>query len=179
MHKEELRRKMRDIKRQFSQQQLEGLSLPIVGRLQQRLLKAKVILAFYSLPDEVCIHSLLDEWVAEGKMVLLPHVIDHERMELRVYTGPQDLQEGIFHLQEPIGQLFTDYNQIDIALIPGIAFDAQGHRLGRGKGYYDRFLQSLSTTQLEKMTLIGVCFDFQKVQHVPTEKFDMPVDEVI
>ncbi len=179
MHKEELRNKIRTIKRQFSRQQLEELSLPIVDRLRQRLMSAKVILAFYSLPDEVCICSLLDEWVAEGKMVLLPHVLDRECMELRVYTGPHDLQEGTFHIMEPIGKLFKDYEIIDTALIPGMAFDGQGHRLGRGKGYYDRFLQSLSPSLLERMDLVGVCFDFQKVEHVPFETFDMPVDEVI
>ena len=65
---------------------------------------------------------------------------------------------------------------IDVMLVPGMAFDACGNRLGRGKGYYDRFLSSLSTPRPK---LLGVCFDFQKVDVVPTESCDIPVDVVV
>ncbi len=139
MLKKELRQHIREIKRQFSQQQLEELSLPIISRLKSRLASAKTILAYYSLPDEVDTRQLLDDLVAEGKTVLLPKVIDDENMEIRRYTGRQDLQEGILHLMEPIGESFTAYEDIDIIVVPGLAFDAAGHRLGRGRGYYDRF----------------------------------------
>jgi 5-formyltetrahydrofolate cyclo-ligase len=57
--------------------------------------------------------------------------------------------------------------------VPGVAFDAKGHRLGRGRGYYDRFLRTLT------VQTIGVCFDFQKVDEVPFDKYDIPVDKVI
>ena len=98
MLKKELRQHIREIKRQFSQQQLEELSLPIIARLKFRLTNAKTILAYYSLPDEVDTRQLLDDLVAEGKTVLLPKVIDDENMEIRRYTGRQDLEEGILHL---------------------------------------------------------------------------------
>ena len=75
---------------------------------------------------------------------------------------------------EPVGEPFTNYHLIDVALIPGVAFDAVGHRLGRGRGYYDRFLSA--HTDIYK---IGVCFDFQKVPEVPADEQDVPVDEVI
>jgi 5-formyltetrahydrofolate cyclo-ligase len=95
-------------------------------------------------------------------------------MELHRYESSADLREGAFHIMEPVGAPFTDYDQIAVALIPGVAFDAEGHRLGRGKGYYDRFLQSLPS--LKK---IGVCFDFQKVESVPAEAHDVVVDIVV
>jgi 5-formyltetrahydrofolate cyclo-ligase len=60
-----------------------------------------------------------------------------------------------------------------------MAFDTSGHRLGRGRGYYDRFLSSLFTYHFSLITSIGVCFDFQKVSEVPTDEYDIPVDEVI
>ena len=173
MLKSELRQQIRDTKRLFTQQQLSEWSLPIVMRLKERLRDARVVMAYYSLPDEVCTHQLIDDLVAEGKTVLLPKVLDDERMELRRYTGPQDLREGAFHIMEPVGAPFTEFLQIDVALIPGMAFDAQGHRLGRGKGYYDRLLKSVECKTL------GVCFDFQKVEEVPVGEHDMPVDEVI
>ena len=173
MLKSELRQQIRILKRQFTPQQLGELSLAVVARLRPRLAAARVVMAYYSLPDEVCTHQLLDELTAAGKTVLLPRVLDDGRMELRRYTGPADLQEGAFHIMEPVGEPFTDLRRIDVALIPGMAFDAQGRRLGRGKGYYDRFLRQLSCRR------IGVYFDFQKVAEVPVGELDIPVDEVI
>ena len=178
MLKSELRSQIRHTKRQFTQQQLDGLSLPIISRLKERLRDAHVVMAYYALPDEVCTHQLIDDLLAEGKTVLLPKVLDDETMELRRYTGPDSLYEGAFHIMEPVGESFTDYQQIDVALIPGMAFDAQGHRLGRGKGYYDRFLSQFLAPDSQLRT-IGVCFDFQKVEEVPVEANDIPVDEVI
>ena len=175
MRKEELRQQIKQLKRQFTPAQLEALSLPVLARLRPLLAEAQTIMAYYSLPDEVCTHQLIDELVAEGKTVLLPKVLDDETMELRRYTGRHDLREGAFHIMEPIGALFTS-SAIDIALIPGVAFDAFGHRLGRGRGYYDRFLSSLRTVPTE---LIGLCFDFQKVPEVPVDANDIPVDLVI
>ena len=176
MLKHELRQQIRQKKRQFTPQQLEELSLPIVARLKERLSEAQTVLAYYSLPDEVNTHQLLDDLLAEGKKVFLPKVLDDETMEIRRYTGRHDLQEGILHLMEPTGESFTAYGDIDIVVVPGMAFDARGHRLGRGRGYYDRFLSSQRTVPSE---LIGVCFDFQKVPEVPVDEHDFPVDEVI
>ena len=178
MLKEELRREMRLRKQQYTLPQLVALSQPIVARLRSLLAGARVVLAYYSLPDEVFTHTLLDELVADGKIVLLPKVIDDERMELRRYSGPRDLVEGTFGIMEPSGPPFplsAHSPSIDVALIPGVAFDAQGRRLGRGRGYYDRFLRSLGV----RPNLFGVCFDFQKVPAVPVDANDISVDVII
>ena len=186
MLKSELRSQIRHTKRQFTQQQLDELSLPIISRLKERLRDARVVMAYYALPDEVCTRQLIDDLLAEGKTVLLPKVLDDENMEIRRYTGRHDLQEGILHLMEPIGETFTAYGDIDMVVVPGMAFDAQGHRLGRGRGYYDRFFtlhsipeHSSPTRRLSRFTTLGVCFDFQKVDEVPVDAFDIAVDEVI
>ena len=183
MLKEELRRQIRHIKRQFTPQQLEELSLPVVARLRQRLKGAQTIVAYYPLPDEVDIRVLLDEWIAEGKTVFLPKVTGDDTMELRRYTGRDSLQEGAFHILEPVedhgdrslDMKSGDFNHgpVPVILVPGMAFDAKGHRLGRGRGYYDRFLSSLPSE------LIGVCFDFQKVPDVPVDAHDIAMDAVI
>ena len=173
MLKDELRKYISQQKRQFTPQQLAQLSLPVLDRLRPLLCEAKVILAYYSLPDEVDTHTLIQELVAEGKMVLLPKVLDDTTMELRQYAGPQDLSEGAYHIMEPMGAPFKDFSQIDVALIPGLAFDTNGHRLGRGKGYYDRFLTAFTGKT------IGVCFDFQKVAEVPVDAHDVAVDRVV
>lgn len=173
MHKDDLRRQIRQIKRQFTPQQLEELSLPIISRLKPMLVDTQVVMAYYSLPDEVCTHNLINDLVTQGKTVLLPKVMGDDTMELRRYTGRDDLREGAFHILEPVGERFIDEISIDVVLVPGVAFDAKGHRLGRGRGYYDRFLRAY------KARTIGVCFDFQKVDEVPVDAFDVTVNEVI
>ena len=187
-----LRAQMREAKRQH-QAQLPKMSEDIVERLLPFTLHPSpfTIMAYWPLPDEVDIRPLIDQLVAEGHTVLLPKVTSDETMELRRYTSRADLQEGAFHIMEPIGEVFDDYDSIDVALVPGMAFDAAGHRLGRGKGYYDRFLSSLLTHHSSLITshsslitshsslLIGVCFPFQRVAEVPFEPHDVPMDEIV
>ena len=96
-----------------------------------------------------------------------------ESLELRVYA-PAHLSPGSFGILEPAtGSLFTDYDRIDLAVVPGMAFDRKGNRLGRGKGFYDRLLPLL------KAPKAGICFPFQLVEAVPVEPFDTPMDYVI
>ena len=95
-------------------------------------------------------------------------------MVVRRYSGKADLQEGAFGIMEPCGELFTDYEAIDVAIIPGMAFDRHGNRLGRGKGYYDRFLPLLPT----RVFKIGVCFPFQLLDDIPMEEHDIKMDVV-
>ena len=168
-----LRQQMRAAKEQHAQQMAQW-SEETVERLKQRLGESRVVMAYWPLPDEVDIRPLIDWLVAEGKTVLLPKVVDDETMELRRYTSSADLAEGAFHILEPVGEAFTDYETIDVALVPGMAFDAAGHRLGRGKGYYDRFLSPLSS--LLSPLKIGVCFPFQRVPLVPTSPHDISMD---
>ena len=177
MRKEDLRRQIQQIKRQFTPQQLEELSLPVISRLRPLLADAQTIMAYYSLPDEVNTRGLIDELVAEGKTVLLPKVTGTDTMELRRYTGRADLQEGTYHILEPVGEPFTDYAAIDLILVPGLAFDAVGHRLGRGRGYYDRFLRTMGT--VPSVRTLGISFDFQKVDEVPVDAHDIVMDKVI
>ena len=139
-----------------------------------RLAEARIVLLYSALPDEVPALPLLNRLTTEGKTVLLPRVVSDTDMELRRYTGPNDLEPGAFGIMEPTGELFTDYDLIDVAVVPGMAFDREGHRLGRGKGYYDRFL-----AQLPHIYKIGICFPFQLVDKVPADAHDMLMDEVV
>ena len=172
-----LRRQMRAAKEQHAQQ-LAQWSEETVERLKSRLGESRVVMAYWPLPDEVDIRPLIDWLIVEGKTVLLPKVVDDETMELRRYTSLADLAEGAFHILEPVGEAFTDYETIDVALVPGMAFDAAGHRLGRGKGYYDRFLAShlVPHTSYLAPRIIGVCFPFQRVPLVPISPHDVSMD---
>lgn len=178
MNKKELRKIIKDRKRQYSSSQLEELSLSVLSRLadHESFRNAKNILMYYSLPDEVNTHTFIDEMIALGKTVLLPVVKDSENMEIREYSGRKDLTEGSFHILEPTGKLFPPerYKEIEVGVIPGMSFDVKGNRLGRGKGYYDRFLKKVPT-----MLKIGICFDFQKINTIPTEKTDIRMDYIL
>ena len=175
MEKAELRQLIRQRKQQFRQQQLQELSLHKMKVLLQHPLiqKAQFILHYYSLSDEVDTHQSIVDLLHQGKHILLP-VVNDEVLNLREYTSPEDLYEGTFHIMEPMGLPFECYDKIDIAVVPGMSFDDQGHRLGRGKGYYDRFLAAHPN-----IYKIGVCFDFQKMELVPTDIHDIKMDEVI
>lgn len=123
------------------------------------------------MPDEVQTHKFVDKWHREKK-ILLP-VVKGDVLELRHYTGKECLQVGeAYRIEEPVGEAFTNYEEIDFAIIPGVSFDKRRNRLGRGKGYYDRLLPLLHSYN------IGICFGFQLSEEIPTELFDKKMDEV-
>lgn len=171
----ELRRWIAKLKKQTPLAERKALSARIMEQLEKNdaFIRAGVVLMYYSLPDEVYTHALVDKWSREKK-ILLPVVKDKTDMEIRVYTGKNDLKEGAFHIFEPSGELFTEYDKIETAVIPGIAFDEAGHRLGRGGGYYDRLLPKLRNAYK-----LGVCFPFQLLDEVPYESYDSVMDEVV
>lgn len=143
--------------------------------LHPRIKDASTVLLYYSMPDEVDTHELVDMLNERGKTVLLPRVRDEKGMDLIVYTGKDNMKEaGSFHILEPQGEPFTDFGKIEVAIIPGVAFTRNGKRLGRGRGYYDRLLPLLT-----KAYKIGICFPFQILDDVPVDSYDFPMDEVI
>ena len=96
-------------------------------------------------------------------------------LELRIYTGPENMSIcSVYGIEEPTGEAFTDYAAIDFIVVPGVAFDAKGNRLGRGKGYYDRLLPRIPSAYKA-----GICFPFQLVEEVPAESFDVRMDIII
>ncbi|MFA4045415.1 5-formyltetrahydrofolate cyclo-ligase [Prevotella sp. PCHR] len=175
-NKNDLRKIMRERKRQFTGEKLGEMSLSAVtGLLSHYIIKnVRTIFIYYSLPDEVDTHALADVLADSGKTVLLPAVTGDCDMELHRYEGKQSLKRGAYGIMEPTGELYTCYENIDVAVVPGMAFDAENNRLGRGKGYYDRFLAKMPGTYK-----IGLCFDFQKVEKLPADKNDIKMDEVI
>ena len=133
---------------------------------------ANTILLYHSLGDEVDTHTFIKKWSSE-KRILLPVVVGDD-LELRIYTGPDDMTTGSYGIEEPTGEVFTDYAAIDFIAVPGVAFDRKGNRLGRGKGYYDRLLPRIPSA-----CKAGICFPFQLVEEVPAESFDIRIDIII
>lgn len=133
-----------------------------------------LLAAFSPLPDELPIDLMA---LASHCEVVLPRVDSLSptpRMEFYRFS-PDTLSEGAYGINEPIDDKAVKAEQIDIAIIPGVAFTAGGHRLGRGKGYYDRYLSQEGF----RAETIGVCFDHQLLDTIPCEPHDMQVKSVI
>lgn len=176
MDKSELRK---EIKRRFKESSpddrckwSEELCQRLLG--MEALQKAHVVMGFYSLPDEADIRPLLEHLAKDGKTVLLPEVTGETTMILRRYSPDAEMVSGSLGTKVPSTDIFSDYDKIDTILVPGVAFDKEGHRMGRGKGYYDRFLALLPTSSIK----IGVCFPYQIVELVPFEEHDFVMDYV-
>lgn len=137
------------------------------------VVSAHTVMAFYPLPDEVDIRPLLDALRAQGKTVVLPQVTGETEMRLRHYEGVEALEREDFDILVPQGNVFERLDEIDTVIVPGMAFDSSCRRLGRGKGYYDRFLSGLNAVK------IGICFPYQFVAEVPCDGHDVLMDRVV
>lgn len=173
MEKTELRKRIKQSVKQLTSEEKESLSMTIWKHLEQmpEFESAKTILLFWSLPDEVQTSTFIEKWQSTKK-ILLPVVIG-DNLGIREYKGDDKMQTGSFNIQEPVGIFFTSYDQIDLILVPGVGFNKKGIRLGRGKGYYDRFLPKLNAPKF------GICYPCQIIEDIPTDKWDIPVDRVI
>jgi len=133
--------------------------------------KANTIFAYWSMSDEINTREFVDKW-SKSKNIFLPVIIG-DTLELRQFNGIDSMKkEGRFGILEPQGMLLENWNDIEYAIIPGVAFDVLGNRLGRGKAFYDRVLNKLRAKK------IGICFDFQLIEKVPIEATDIPMDKV-
>ncbi len=153
-----------------------ALSQEILSRVESLsgFVKAKVVLAYSSLDDEVYTHSFLDRWF-EDKTILLPKVAGNN-LTLHPYLGKDSVSGGAFGIDEPLAPCFPEKERVDFVLVPGVAFDSEGNRLGRGRGFYDRLLgEELPETALR----VGVCFGFQLLSHVVTEADDVRMHMVV
>ena len=135
--------------------------------------KSKTIMFFVSFNSEVNTHSMIRD-ALKNKRVVVPKVAHHE-IEPSVIIDLDNLVEsGKLGILEPIETMKIASKNINLVLVPGIAFDKEGHRIGYGFGYYDKFLK-----KVPKAIKIGLCFDFQVVDKIPRETHDVPVDFIV
>lgn len=175
MDKQELRKQIRAAKRAVPFCDKCAHSLPIMQQVESlpQFQKAEVVLLYWSMEDEVQTHDFVVRWHRQ-KTILLP-CVDGDNLRLRPYTGETCMTIGDqFGIGEPTGPEFTDLDRVEMIVVPGVAFDRNRNRMGRGRGFYDRLLKS--TPNAYK---VGVGFDFQLVEEVPVEPFDVAMDRVI
>ena len=141
--------------------------------LSSELIKgAKTIALYASLPDEVYSIEAI-EVLNTQKVVVLPRVAG-DKMDFYRYN-PEQMSVGAFGISEPQAELPINPAEIDVIIVPGVAFTLSGKRCGRGKGYYDKYLNSEGF----RATKIGVCFAEQIAKDITTEPHDIVMDCVI
>ncbi|WP_167578049.1 5-formyltetrahydrofolate cyclo-ligase [Ammoniphilus sp. YIM 78166] len=139
---------------------------------------ANYIFSFVPFGDEPQIKELLSTAIQDGKKVAIPKTVPQSReMIPYLFSGWEELQAGPYGIMEPNPDqaIEADAKQIDLIIMPGVAFDRMGGRLGYGGGYYDRFLSKLSP----RPTLAALCFDEQIMEEVPMDEHDHRVDILV
>lgn len=172
--KQELRREIARQKKLYTEAQLGAWSEEIFRQVETREVfrRAQCVACYHALPGEVQTEGFIGRWY-RTKRILLPRVVGDDLL-LYPYEGPESVRRGAYGIWEPIAVGDSiPLEAVDLVIVPGVAFDRSGNRLGRGRGFYDRLL---SASHLVK---IGVCFAFQLRDRIPTEAFDEKMDEVI
>lgn len=137
---------------------------------------ARVVLAYSALRFEMDPRATVERAWALGKTVALPRTLPETRgLSLHAYRPGDTLREAGFVIQEPLPESpIIEPADVDLVLVPGLAFDLRGHRLGFGQGFYDRFLPRLS-----RAVRVGLCYELSLLAEVPNAPHDAPVDFVI
>ena len=170
-------------KKLISQSEEERLrkSQKIARRLfaLKKFKRAKVIMFYVAKDSEVETRRMIAKAQALGKRIVVPHIsrrskkmltCELKNMEDELDHGPYGIHQPKEEYKRPVA-----VKSIDLAIVPGVAFTKDGHRLGRGGGYFDRFLSRLS----KKVLKVGLAFDFQIVDALPSLSHDIPVDLVL
>lgn len=158
----------------------ENASREICGKLEQdsHYKNASNVLLFSSLKDEVNTEMFVKNALSSGKNVFLPCCEKKSGNMMIGKIGPDDkLSLGAYGIYEPKTENCSHScpADIEVVVLPGIAFDLKGNRIGRGKGYYDRFLKKID----KRVFRIGVAFDFQLLNDIGGREHDEPVNLIL
>lgn len=173
MTKQEIRKHIKVLKLNLSNAARKAAAQAVFAQVEQmaEFKRAQRILVYNSLPDELPTEEFIAKH-ASTKSLFLPRVHGND-LEILAYS-PTELHIGAFHIEEPTGNDLIDPTTMDLIIVPAVALDKQGNRLGRGKGYYDRLLR------LTSATTIGVGYDIQLIDEgLPTEPHDIKLTHVI
>ncbi|MCM1077644.1 MAG: 5-formyltetrahydrofolate cyclo-ligase [Bacteroides sp.] len=172
MKKDDIRRSIKARKTLLSDDEKLEAAARVFNLLEQTadFLLSDRILMYHSLPDELSTREFIRKW-ADRKHFYLPRV-NGVNLDILPYDESR-LALGSFHIEEPTGCDTCSINDIEMIVVPGVAYDRNGNRVGRGKGYYDRLLAG------SRARKIGVAYDFQVVNEIDADPHDVRVDVVI
>lgn len=170
--KKQIRRQIKSLRLELSEFEMQQEANLVFSKIESTEVfkAAKTILIYWSTPDELPTHETVKKWSAE-KQIILP-TVSGDDLILRQYSNHTQMKQGSLGIWEPDSSE-TFEGDIDLVIVPGVAFDMGKNRLGRGKGFYDRFFEYFKTTK------IGVGFDFQLLESVPATELDIKMDKII
>ena len=175
MNKQELRRAIRERKRAMTAEEIEARSAVLAEKFAQSdaYKAAKTIYGYLPYNQEVRTVPMLRRALEEGKRVAVPKVYGDD-MKFIYLDDLSQVAKGYAGIPEPVddGPVATDTQAL--VLMPGLVFDKAGHRIGYGGGFYDRFL-----SREPDHPTVALCYDFQVMEKIETESFDIPVDVVL
>lgn len=176
--KNKLREKHIETRKNMSQFEKDLADRSIFEALKKhpQIQKCKHIMAYVSVSGEVDTYNTMEHLLSEGKKVYVPVVEDNE-IKVSEIRDTNDLVPGRFMIPEPYPgkRKYVDPMILEVVIVPGVCFTSEGFRIGRGGGYYDRFLKRISP----KTHVIGICYSTQIENKIPHDEKDMRVYEVI
>ncbi len=175
MNKQELRKQIRAQKRAMTEELIvsKGVQLGILFAQSEAYKHAKSIYGYMPYNQEVRTVAMLEQALRDGKRVAIPKCYGDE-MKFIWMEDLSQVEKGYAGIPEPIADGPVADDETALVLMPGLAFDPQGHRIGYGGGFYDKFLAAEPSHPT-----LALCYDFQMLPHLETEEFDIPVDHVI
>ena len=178
MSKKEIRSDFLEKRRSFSQEQVQEKSALIFEKLfsLEEFSQAKNIGVYVSFKKEVETIKIIEKLLKDGKNIYSPVMdIEKERFSFAKISSLDSMIENKYGVLEPTEKELVDVSKIEVFLVPGAVFDLQGNRIGWGKGYYDKFFGENKTNG----TKIGLFFEFQKVEAIDPESFDVKMDFIV
>lgn len=175
MDKQALRKEIREKKRAMTEAEIVSKSeaLGVLFAASEAYKQAKTIYGYLPYNQEVRTVAMLQRALDEGKKVAVPKCYGDE-MKFIYLDDLSKVEKGYCGIPEPIEDGPVACDETALVLMPGLAFDPQGHRMGYGGGFYDKFLE-----KEPNHPTLALCYDFQMFDHLETEAHDIPVDTVI
>ena len=175
MNKQELRARIRTLKRAMTEEQITEKSEKLAQLFLSSALykEAKTVYGYLPYNQEVRTVPMLEQALRDGKRVAVPKVYG-DTMRFIYMDDLSAVAKGYAGIPEPVADFPVADDPQALVLMPGLAFDPQGHRLGYGGGFYDKFL-----ADEPGHPTLALCFDFQMLDHLETESYDIPVDCVL
>lgn len=138
--------------------------------------QAKTAMFYYGIENEPETREIIEKALEMGKKVSLP-VTDFEKRTMKTIeiSSTNELKENKFGLVEPVGEKKVEANSLDLIVMPGVAFDREGNRIGRGKGFYDSMLRKTNTGVI----LIGLCFEENLEENIPSQSHDVKMNIIV
>ena len=173
LDKPSLRRMVSQLKKLMTDSEKQRQADAVFTQIEQlqQFADAEDVAVYWSLNDEIDTSRFIEKWYNK-KRIWLPVVVGDDLI-FRQYTGIENMRKGAFGILEPTGPELNDIASIGVIIVPGVAFDLQNNRMGRGRGFYDRLLAN------SKAFKIGAAYSCQIFNQIVTEQTDIPMDLVV